>query len=197
MGDGLNRARHGSDRNWGREQYQNPSPASASLDDSHLTANRTGSIERKIGLGNIYCQKSQGTLLDKWKEYTQGEDEESIIENIYTPHTSSGECSVVVAKKDKMPSEQSREKLRDLRIKAMAREQEELDTTQTQFTSQQVIIKYDTQDAGGQASGGNFYAMPKGKSLATGEEPVSDDESHGGKKEQWYKKARKIFLQKH
>ena len=55
--------------------------------------------------------------------------------------------SVVVAKKDQMPSEQSREKLRDLRIKAMAREQEELDTTQTQFTSQQVIIKYDTQDA--------------------------------------------------
>ena len=54
---------------------------------------------------------------------------------------------MVVAKKDQMPSEQSREKLRDLRIKAMAREQEELDTTQTQFTSQQVIIKYDTQDA--------------------------------------------------
>ena len=53
----------------------------------------------------------------------------------------------MVAKKDQMPSEQSREKLRDLRIKAMAREQEELDTTQTQFTSQQVIIKYDTQDA--------------------------------------------------
>ena len=51
-----------------------------------------------------------------------------------------------MAKKEKMPSEQSREKLRDLRIKAMAREQEELDTKQTQFTSQQVIIKYDVQD---------------------------------------------------
>ena len=51
-----------------------------------------------------------------------------------------------MAKKEKIPSERSREKLRDLRIKAMVREQEELDTTQTQFTSQQVIIKYDTQD---------------------------------------------------
>jgi hypothetical protein len=53
---------------------------------------------------------------------------------------------VVMAKKEKIPSEHSREKLRDLRIKAMVREQEELDTTQPQFTSQQVIIKYDTQD---------------------------------------------------
>ena len=51
-----------------------------------------------------------------------------------------------MARKEALPTEQSREKLRDLRIKAMAREQEELDEKQTQFTSQQVIIKYDTQD---------------------------------------------------
>ncbi|KAL5267599.1 hypothetical protein ACHWQZ_G004592 [Mnemiopsis leidyi] len=136
MGDGLNRARYGSTREWGNRKVQ---PSTSTTQDDLLV--KSGSIERKNGVGNIYCAKSQGTLLDKWKEYTQGEDEDQIINNIYTPHTSSGECSVVVAKKETMPSEQSREKLRDLRIKAMAREQEELDTTQTQFTSQQVIIK--------------------------------------------------------
>lgn len=54
--------------------------------------------------------------------------------------------SVVVAKKENLPSEESRDKLRDLRKKAQVRDQEELDMKQTQFTSQQKIIKYDTED---------------------------------------------------
>ena len=33
----------------------------------------------------------QETLLDRWKEYTQGEDEDLIINNIYTPNNNASE----------------------------------------------------------------------------------------------------------
>ena len=48
--------------------------------------------------------------------------------------------AVVMAKKESLPTEQSREKLRDLRKKAMDREQEEQTNS---FSSHEVLVKYD------------------------------------------------------
>lgn len=129
----------------------------------------------------------QGTLLGKWKEYADGRDEDEIINNIYTHHAAESTHAVMYGKQEKVLTEDSKALIKELRLKAAAREQTE--SNFAPMSSARPVVRSDLSDPEGTGGGGGtFYQIPQKQSIKD-VDVVSDEESAPKKKERWYKKA--------
>lgn len=129
----------------------------------------------------------QGTLLGKWKEYADGQDEDEIIKNIYTHHAAESTHAVMYGKQEKVLTEDSKALIKELRQKAAAREQTE--SNFAPLSAARPVVRSDLSDPEGTGGGGGtFYQIPS-KQTIKDVDVEEDEDSTPKRKERWYKKA--------